>query len=217
MCKNYNNILSVEHFYNSPIKGSPSLMDRANPSLGFSNIKASMSNNQLICSFRRAKSVNFTNYFDVSQQFHILIASGSILSGNLLYHFVRQATNEQFQLLSPESSTTGSTTETTTLTTTETSPSVFTKVIESISTSYQSTSTEIDRNEPNIYLVKGEETPATTSVLPIHHQHTNISLSQILANSSIKSVIMDELVFSIKDFLYDILNYIEKRAARFVH
>ncbi len=76
---------TVEHYYN-PINPKSSVYLRSsNKTIGFSNIKVSVVNGQVICSFRRKKSHPYVeNYFDVetNPNYYILTASGSISKGD---------------------------------------------------------------------------------------------------------------------------------------
>ena len=82
MCKNSNGILTVEHYQNVA-KSTPQLLDRNDPALGYSNIRISLINDVLMCSFTRAKNgySHIANYYDLSKPFHILTASGPIIDG----------------------------------------------------------------------------------------------------------------------------------------
>jgi len=76
---------TVEHYYN-PTYPRPSVyLLSSNKTVGFSNIKVSVFNGQVICSFRRKKSHQYVeNYFDVEKNpnYYILTASGSISKGD---------------------------------------------------------------------------------------------------------------------------------------
>ena len=74
---------SVEHYRNTG-KSTPVYLSSTDKIVGFSNIAVSVVNGQVVCSFRRAKSVSsVTNYFDVktNPSYYILTATGSLSGG----------------------------------------------------------------------------------------------------------------------------------------
>jgi hypothetical protein len=87
MCKNSNGMLTIEHYQNLG-KSTPVKLDGSNPAIGYSNIKTSLIDNIMTCSFTRAKKSGklfsqFSNYFDLSKPFHIITASGPMIDGNI--------------------------------------------------------------------------------------------------------------------------------------
>ena len=71
----------MSHQYNGG-KSKPSLLKDSDSMIGFSNTAANLTNGVLKCSFSRVNSLaSVTNYFDTSQQYFILIASGDLESG----------------------------------------------------------------------------------------------------------------------------------------
>ena len=77
---------SVEHYRNIPDLPLPVYLSSTDKIVGFSNIAVSVVNGQVVCSFRRAKSVSsVTNYFDVktNPSYYILTATGSLPGGRI--------------------------------------------------------------------------------------------------------------------------------------
>lgn len=67
--------VTVQHWFNQG--QSSKILLSTNPFVGLSNLKASLSNNILTCSFTRQKLVqNVQNYFDLSKSYYLLMAQG---------------------------------------------------------------------------------------------------------------------------------------------
>ena len=78
VCKIFNGVGSVEHYYN---EGKTTLLiSNDNPTIGFSNISVSYHNDILKCSFVREKSMkDVNNYFDIlATKYYILVANGEL-------------------------------------------------------------------------------------------------------------------------------------------
>ena len=87
MCKVNGASNMVEHYYNYNQGKSSSLVDADNPSAGFSNIKVSLNNGVLNCSFTRVKKAQtINNFFDLNNPFYVLFATGPI--SNSIYFFL---------------------------------------------------------------------------------------------------------------------------------
>lgn len=75
----------IEHYYDQ--EKSSSLADPNNPAAGFSNIKVSLNNGVLNCSFTRAKEMpTATNFFDLDNPYYVLFATGPIKNSIYLYN-----------------------------------------------------------------------------------------------------------------------------------
>ena len=84
MCKVNGASNTVEHYYNNG--QSSSLADATNPSAGFSNIKVTLDNGVLNCSFTRVKTMSsITHLFDLNNPYYVLFATGPIT--NSIYSF----------------------------------------------------------------------------------------------------------------------------------
>lgn len=69
------------HNYNNEEFDSVALLN-SNIIIGFSNVVTSYANSIAICSFTRAKLMaNVPNYFDLSKQYYILVATGKLSAG----------------------------------------------------------------------------------------------------------------------------------------
>jgi hypothetical protein len=81
MCKLSKDKPTLEH-YSNLIKTTPILMNVKHPTIGFSNIKTAYENGILTCYFRREKHVqSVPDWFNLSDEFHILTATGPIVAG----------------------------------------------------------------------------------------------------------------------------------------
>ena len=77
MCKVNGASNSVEHYYNQGYLSE--VVDSNNPSTGFSNIKVSINNGVLSCSFTRSKRMTtISNLFDLNSPYYVLFATGQI-------------------------------------------------------------------------------------------------------------------------------------------
>lgn len=77
----------MDHRLN-PFHAVPVLLDNNNPSVGLTNTNSASSNGWLSCTFTRKKSnSNYTNYFDLSNQFYILAATGTYTSSRITTGF----------------------------------------------------------------------------------------------------------------------------------
>lgn len=86
MCKVNAASNSVEHYYNQGY--SSTVADSNNPSTGFSNIKVSINNGVLNCSFTRAKRMaTISNLFDLNSPYYVLFATGQISNSIYLKNF----------------------------------------------------------------------------------------------------------------------------------
>ena len=73
--------VSLAHYYNTG-KSSPTLFP--DPLVGYSNIVTSYLNNVVKCSFTRIKTLsNVASYYDLTKQYYILFAYGSISGAGL--------------------------------------------------------------------------------------------------------------------------------------
>jgi hypothetical protein len=73
---------TIEHYRNTE-KNTPVYLSSTDKSVGFFNISVRIVDGQVICSFRRSKSMlNVPNYFDVKQtpSYYILSAYGTLSS-----------------------------------------------------------------------------------------------------------------------------------------
>ena len=90
MCKIAGASNAVEHYYNSNQGKSSALADQKNPSNGFSNIKVSLNNGVLNCSFTRMKKLSsVANFFDLNNPYYVLFATGSINNSNFLIFIIK--------------------------------------------------------------------------------------------------------------------------------
>ena len=83
MCKVQQTGNSVENYYIPSIHPSnftkPILLQPTNPSVGFSNARFTLTQDEFTCSFRRMKAMNnVTNYFDLNQDYYVLFALGRL-------------------------------------------------------------------------------------------------------------------------------------------
>jgi hypothetical protein len=89
LCKISGNTRTIEHYFNNPTL-LPTLLDKNNPSLGFSNIKVSLSNGVLNCSFTRVRKMpSVNNFFDLNGQFYILFAVGPVFIGKYVKNKIK--------------------------------------------------------------------------------------------------------------------------------
>ncbi len=73
---------TIKHYYNNN-KNAPGLLN-SNPTVGYSNIAVSYANGMLTCSFNRQKSIsNVPNYFDLSNNYYLLMANGQTNGGGM--------------------------------------------------------------------------------------------------------------------------------------
>ncbi|RNA13986.1 ferric-chelate reductase 1 [Brachionus plicatilis] len=86
-CKyNTENDLKIHNYFN-PGQIDPELIDSKDPSSGLSDIKIINDKGLLICSFKRDISKNIENFFDLNQNYYILMAKGDLEKDGLLtYH-----------------------------------------------------------------------------------------------------------------------------------
>ncbi|CAF0757395.1 unnamed protein product [Brachionus calyciflorus] len=69
--------ISVESYFNDG--KMPVLLNENNPSEGLKNSSITIDQNFLICSFERSKTVsNFKNFFDLNQNYYLLMAKGKL-------------------------------------------------------------------------------------------------------------------------------------------
>lgn len=87
-CKITGSNATVEHYYNSG-RVPPTHVDDSNLSIGLSNANVVYNGTALVCSFRRDKSTyNSSRYFDLNNNYYLLIAQGAVTSTltTLLFH-----------------------------------------------------------------------------------------------------------------------------------
>lgn len=82
-CKyNTENDLKIHNYFN-PGQIDPELIDSKDPSSGLSDIKIINDKGLLICSFKRDISKNIENFFDLNQNYYLLMAKGDLEKGTL--------------------------------------------------------------------------------------------------------------------------------------
>lgn len=109
MCRINNGAQTVEHYYNAG-QSTPSLLISGNPQIGISNVKVTVSNNVLTCSFTRAKSQSgVPNYFDINNYYYLLTATGLVSGGVLQFHSKFTYSDVQYNFGSITSSTVATT------------------------------------------------------------------------------------------------------------
>jgi len=75
--------VNLYHYYNTGY--SSSYLQSSNKAIGFSTIITSFSNGVAMCSFTRDNYLsNVNNYFDLSGQYHILTAYGSLSGSGII-------------------------------------------------------------------------------------------------------------------------------------
>jgi hypothetical protein len=80
-CMMLNGQGTVTRMYNSG-RQAPQLFDSSDPSLGIMNASISNANGIFTCSFIRQKSNgNYSNYYNLSNPFYLLVAQGNMASG----------------------------------------------------------------------------------------------------------------------------------------
>jgi hypothetical protein len=88
MCKLLNDKGFVEHAYNKG-KTGPTFLISYKKSIGLSNVKISFINGILTCSFDRIKKMpSVGNYFDLNNQYYLLLAKGKTING-INYFLIR--------------------------------------------------------------------------------------------------------------------------------
>ena len=71
----------MSHYRNS-IKTVPSILDPKKPQIGFSNVKVSIEEDVLTCSFTRMSIMpNVNYYFDSNDKYYLLFATGLFNNG----------------------------------------------------------------------------------------------------------------------------------------
>ena len=81
---NSNGIAKLYHYYNKE-KDTPSYLSDKDPIIGFSNVYVSFKDGVLKCSFTRMKKLaSVSNYFDLSNLYFILTASGKLDAASLI-------------------------------------------------------------------------------------------------------------------------------------
>ena len=87
---------TVKHYYNKD-KNAPGLLLGSNPTIGYSNIVVSYNNGLLTCSFDRVKSIsNVQNYFDLSNNYYLLLANGKTNGGGMNKYIIKILHNFSF-------------------------------------------------------------------------------------------------------------------------
>ena len=82
MCKVYQNVASLQRYYNSGKSSSIT----ADPSAGISNLVITNQNGTLSCSFRREKNMpGVANYTNLNNSTYILMASGPVNNDGIIY------------------------------------------------------------------------------------------------------------------------------------
>lgn len=92
MCKyNLNADVYVQHYYNEGKKSF--LLSENEPSVGLFDSKISLSQNHLICSFKRIKlAENFNDkYSDLNKMHYLLVAKGKIDQNSKINKFLTQS------------------------------------------------------------------------------------------------------------------------------
>jgi hypothetical protein len=81
LCKVYQNIASLQRYYNTGKSSSVT----ADPSAGISNLVITNQNGTLSCSFRREKIMpGIAHYFNLNNPTYVLMSQGSV-SGGMQY------------------------------------------------------------------------------------------------------------------------------------
>ncbi|CAF0731342.1 unnamed protein product [Brachionus calyciflorus] len=102
LCKILNGKATIEHYVNLG-KQAPTLLDQNQPSLGFSNMSASISDGLLKCTFSRLITYpKVANYFDLNNGHYVLTAKGVVdpYNGNILKHAVKLTSTQKINFLS---------------------------------------------------------------------------------------------------------------------
>jgi hypothetical protein len=90
LCLFTNNTGDVQHMYSNG-KSTPVVLTKNDPNIGINNIKVSVENGEMTCSFTRIKmNSNVTNYFDLNIEYFLLTAYGPYSPSYIGYHTFKQ-------------------------------------------------------------------------------------------------------------------------------